>query len=103
MCIVNQLPHKREGFKMKKWYDYLTDAKQIDELNNSMSELARSEHKELSDYSQGEYVATAKNLLDIMEDWEGQCDGRKLRKQRRLPTAAMAFRSKQSMMMRSVN
>ena len=69
---------------MKKWYDYLTDAKQIDELNNSMSELARSEHKELSDYSQGEYVATAKNLFDIMEDWEGQCDGRKLRKQRRL-------------------
>lgn len=69
---------------MKKWYDYLTDAKQIDELNNSMSELARSEHKELSDYSQGEYVATAKNLLDIMEDWESQCDGRKLRKQRRL-------------------
>ena len=48
-----------------KWYQYLEDAKQIPELYNSISEIARCEKKRIEDYSISFFVETAKNLLTM--------------------------------------
>lgn len=49
-------------------------ARRIDELYNSMSELALCEHKKIEDYTAAELIATAKNVLDIMDDWFEDAD-----------------------------
>jgi hypothetical protein len=43
--------------------------RRIGELYDSISELARCEHKRIEDYTASELVATAENILDIMADW----------------------------------
>ena len=49
-------------------------ARRIGELYNSMSELARCEHKKIEDYTAAELIATAENILDIMGDWFEDAD-----------------------------
>ena len=57
-----------------KWYQYLEDAKQIPELYNSISEIARCENRRIEDYSISFFVETAKNLLDIMKCYKPNSD-----------------------------
>lgn len=50
-----------------KWYQYLEDAKKINELWNSVNCIASGEQKRIEDYSISYFVETAKNLLDVMQ------------------------------------
>ena len=61
-------------------------AKRIDELYEHQREIARSEGKAFEDYTPRDLVLTAKNRLDIMEDWDSEliCDQAYTRRQRRL-------------------
>lgn len=61
-------------------------AKRIDELYTDQSEIARSEGKAFEDYTPRDLVLTAKNRLDIMEDWTSaaHCDQKYKRSQQRL-------------------
>ena len=61
-------------------------AKRIEELYTDQSEIARSEGKAFEDYTPQDLVRTAKNRLDIMEDWDDEqiCDQAYTRRQRRL-------------------
>ena len=55
-----------KGNKTKTAHDH---AKQIHELYDQQSEIARSEGKQFEDYTVEELVLTAKNIIDIMGDW----------------------------------
>ncbi len=48
----------------------LKHARKISELDNSITEIARCEHRQLNTYTVQELVDTAENLLDISQDWE---------------------------------
>lgn len=46
----------------------LKDARKICELENSITEIARCEHRELNTFTVQELVSTAENVLDISQD-----------------------------------
>ncbi len=59
-----------ENKRQKIQAEALKHARKISELDNSITEIARCEHRPLNSYTVRELVDTAENLLDISQDWE---------------------------------
>ena len=55
-----------------KWYEYLEDAKKIKLLWDSISDISKCENKRIEDYPTSYFVATAKNLLDVLQYGSGE-------------------------------
>lgn len=64
--------HRTEAENKRKALqaEALKHARKISELDNSITEIARCEHRQLNTYTVQELVDTAENLLDISQDWE---------------------------------
>ena len=61
-----------------------THAKRIEELHDHQMEIARDEGKAFEDYTPRELIATAFNLIDIMEDRDEDSCTKESRRQLRL-------------------
>ena len=58
-----------ENKRQKLQAEALKHARKISELDSTITEIARCEHRQLNSYTVRELVDTAENLLDISQDW----------------------------------